>query len=203
VVLATPRFVAAHVLEPWRREPPAFLKAFSSSPWVVANLTVRQPPTGRGFPLAWDNVLHGSKSLGYVVATHQSQRASEVGPTVLTWYYPLTGADVVKEREHLLESTYADWEAALMADLAPAHFNLPEVAQRLEVLRWGHAMVRPTPGFLFGPARAAAQQSLGRALHFAHSDLGGLPLFEEANHWGVTAAERALEGLGLPFASWI
>ena len=37
---------------------------------------------------------------------------------------------------------------------------------------------------------------MGEHLHFAHSDLGGLALFEEANWFGVKAAERALKGLG-------
>ncbi|MBL9038617.1 MAG: FAD-dependent oxidoreductase [Archangium sp.] len=201
LVLATPRFVAARLVEPWRQSPPDFLSAFHSGPWVVANLTVSTPPTGRGFPLAWDNVLYDSKSLGYVVATHQRLRADTSGPTVLTWYYPASGVDVKAERQRVFSTSCAEWQALALADLRPAHPRLRETVQRIDVMRWGHAMVRPVPGFVWGDARRAAQASLG-ALHFAHSDLGGLALFEEANHHGVRAAEAALTGLGRTVERW-
>ena len=203
VVLAAPRHVAGRVVEPWRIERPKFLDAFVSGPWVVANLTLSEKPRGRGFPLAWDNVLYDSKSLGYVMATHQLLRASEVGPSVATWYYPLADGDVTAERKRLLGTTFEDWRAIILADLMPAHFGLERQVQRLEVMRWGHAMVRPVPGFIWGQARQTAQASLDASLHFAHSDLGGLALFEEANWHGVRAAEAVLAQLGQTPDSWL
>lgn len=203
VVLATPRHVAGHVVAPWREAKPAFLSAFTSGPWVVANLSLSARPKGRGFPLAWDNVLYGSKSLGYVMATHQAPRASELGPTVATWYYPLADGDVVAERKRLLATTYEDWRSIILTDLLPAHVGLEQQVQRIEVMRWGHAMVRPVPGFIWGEARRAAQVPLQGSLHFAHSDLGGLALFEEANWHGVRAAEAVLSALGNGSASWL
>jgi hypothetical protein len=203
VVLATPRFVAARLLAPWRTARPGFLDAFVTGPWTVANLTLSQRPKSRGFPLAWDNVLHESRSLGYVVATHQSLQARQTGPTVLTWYYPHDGHDPVAERKKLFATTPADWAALVLADLSPAHVGFETLVQSIEVMRWGHAMVRPVPGFLWGPARQQAQASLGPSLHFAHSDLGGLALFEEANWHGVRAAEQVLAGLGRPASSWL
>src|SRR5262249_14537341 len=129
--------------------------------------------------------------------------ASDVGPTVLTWYYPLTGDDPAGERGRLLAAKHEDWAAVVQADLTPAHHDFDEVAQRVDVMRWGHAMVRPYPGFIWWGARQAAAQSIERSLHFAHSDLGGLALFEEANHHGVRAAEAVLGGLGRDVASWL
>ncbi len=203
VVLACPAFVAAHVVAPWRQQRPEWLGAFQYGPWVVANVTVSAPPRGRGFPLSWDNVFYESRSLGYVVATHQRLRQDERGPTVLSWYLPMAGLDVKAEREKVLAAGYTEWESLVMADLLPAHPGIAEQVTRLEVMRWGHAMIRPTPGFMWGPARFAAQQSLGPSLHFAHTDLGGMALFEEANWFGVTAAERVLKGLGQPVTSWL
>ena len=203
VVLATPRFVAARLVAPWRTARPAFLDAFQYSPWVVANLTLSTRPRSRGFPQAWDNVLYDSQSLGYVVATHQRLRADATGPTVWTWYYPLAGGDPVAERKRLLETTFDDWQRLVVADLAPSHFGLVDAAERLDVMRWGHAMIRPVPGFVWGDARRLAQAPLDGSLHFAHSDLGGLALFEEANWHGVRAAEAALAGLGRTGASWL
>ena len=203
VVLACPRFVAAHVVAPWRQQRPEWLGAFQYGPWVVANLTLSDRPRSRGFPLAWDNVFYESRSLGYVVATHQAPRMDERGPTVLTWYLPLAGLDAKAERQKVLSAGYADWEGLVMADMRAAHPGIAEQARRLEVMRWGHAMVRPVPGFMWGPARFAAQESLGDVLHFAHSDLGGMALFEEANWFGVKAAERVLKGLGRAAPSWL
>ncbi|XXF79265.1 FAD-dependent oxidoreductase [Myxococcaceae bacterium GXIMD 01537] len=203
VVLACPRFVAAHVVAPWRERRPEWLGAFEYGPWVVANVTLSAPPRSNGFPLAWDNVFYESRSLGYVVATHQAMKLDEGGPTVLTWYLPLAGRDVKAEREKVLAAGYPEWESLVMADLLPAHPGIGPQVTRIEVNRWGHAMVRPTPGFMWGPARFAAQQSLGPSLHFAHTDLGGMALFEEANWFGVKAAERALAGLSRPSASWL
>ncbi|MCI0669825.1 MAG: NAD(P)-binding protein [Myxococcaceae bacterium] len=202
VVFCGPRFVAARVLAPWRKAPPAWLSAFTYAPWVVANLTVSAPPQGRGFPLAWDNVLHESRSLGYVVAGHQEERQARNGTCVLTWYYPFADTDPRAGRTRMLSAGYEEWEALVMADLLRPHPELAHTAERLEVMRWGHAMVRPTPGLLWGEARRAAQASVG-AVHFAHTDLGGIALFEEANHFGVRAAESALADLGRKVESWL
>jgi glycine/D-amino acid oxidase-like deaminating enzyme len=203
VVFAGPHFVAAHVVAPWRQQRPEWLNAFTYGPWVVANLTLSSPPRSYGFPLAWDNVFYESRSLGYVLATHQAMRQYEGGPTVLTWYLPMAGLDVKAEREKVLSAGYGDWEGMVMADLMRAHPGIAQQAQRLEVMRWGHAMIRPVPGFMWGQARFAAQESLGRTLHFAHTDLGGMALFEEANWFGVKAAERVLKELGHPVTSWL
>ena len=64
-------------------------------------------------------------------------------------------------------------------------------------------MVRPSPGLMWGAVRKAARESLGRSLHFAHSDLGDMALFEEASGFGVKAAELVLAKLGTRAASWL
>jgi hypothetical protein len=58
----------------------------------------------------------------------------------------------------------------------------------------GHAMIRPTPGFLSSTARRNLRAA-SSGLYFAHSDLSGLSLFEEAQFRGVTAADLALKRL--------
>jgi hypothetical protein len=61
-------------------------------------------------------------------------------------------------------------------------------------------MIRPTPGFIWGAARREAARPLG-PVHFAHSDLSGLSIFEEAQWRGIAAAEAVLAALGAPFSS--
>src|SRR5207247_2785705 len=75
VVFALPRFLAGILIAPWRAERPAFLAETVYGSWMVANLTLRDRPFSQGFPLAWDNVIYDSPSLGYVVATHPSGSA--------------------------------------------------------------------------------------------------------------------------------
>ncbi len=199
-VCALPRFVARHLVAPWRASKPAFLEDTVYVPWVVANLTLRDRPRGRGFPLSWDNVLYDSPALGYVVATHQAGR--DQGPTVLTWYLAVLDDDPKKARERLLKATWEEWVAMILADLRPAHPGLRELVERVDVMVWGHAMVRPRPGFMWGPALPASAAPLGR-LHFAHTDLSGMALFEEAQAWGVKAAEAVLRQRGQRFTSWL
>ena len=46
-------------------------------------------------------------------------------------------------------------------------------------MRHGHAMSIPVPGTRSDPARTALRQARGR-LRFAHADLAGYSVFEEA-----------------------
>jgi hypothetical protein len=199
-VFALPRFVAATLVEPWRERPPAHLREAEYGCWMVANLTLSDRPDWRGFPLAWDNVLYGSPSLGYVVATHQTDR--DDGPTVLTYYTALLDDDPRVARERLLSTSWAEWVEQILADLGPAHPGLRAKVERVDVYLWGHAMVRPRPGLLWGGALAASARSLGR-LRFAHTDLSGMALFEEAQYWGIRAAEDVLREERRPFRSWL
>ena len=118
----------------------------------------------------------------------------DYGPTVLTWYMPLTDEEPAAARAHLFSAEWKDLAAAVLADLSRAHPDLPGLVKRLDVMRWGHAMLRPTPGFFSSPVRSLA--TVGR-VHFAHADSAGLPLFEEAQDAGVRAAEAILASRGL------
>lgn len=189
VIFTGPQFVARHVIAPWRDSPPAHIASFQYGSWLVANLSVRDRPKSEGFPLAWDNVLYDSPALGYVVATHQSD--ADYGPTVLTYYYPLCDRDPHRARERLLSAGRDAWADVALSDLSRAHPDLRTLTERLDVMRWGHAMVRPHVGFLSSADRSAARQPF-RGIHFAHSDLSGVALFEEAFDHGVRAAEEVL-----------
>jgi glycine/D-amino acid oxidase-like deaminating enzyme len=174
----------------------AALREFDYAPWLVANLTLADAPIDRyAAPLAWDNVLYDSPGLGYVVATHQNL-ASRRGATVLTYYESLHGEAPAAARERLLSTTREQWAARILADLGRPHPELRAATQRIDVFGNGHAMARPRPGFVWGSARERVLRHTGR-VHFAHSDLSGFSLFEEAQYRGVTAAERVLAALSI------
>lgn len=190
VVWAAPRFIAQRVIG-LLREHPADNPSYS--PWMVANLTLDAMPAGRGMDLAWDNVLYDSHSLGYVVATHQDVHAV-LRRTVLTYYLPLDDDEPAVARQKALARSYDEWCHLILTDLSQAHPDLVEHLANLDVWLWGHAMVRPVPGYIWGARRAQLQESLGN-LVFAHSDLSGIAIFEEAFTRGVRAADLLLARL--------
>ncbi len=186
VVLAVPLFVAARLME----QPPAALREAAAlqvhAPWLVANLQLAEPLVDRpsGAPPSWDNVRQGAdpRSLGYVDAMHQSTRMVP-GPTVLTAYWALP----VAERSQLLQGGWRDWAQRVVDDLAAVHPDLPAKLRRADLMRYGHAMSIPVPGLRGSPALAALRRPQGR-VRFAHADLAGYSVFEEAFTAGVEAA---------------
>jgi protoporphyrinogen oxidase len=178
VVLAVPLFVAQRLLQ---TPVPALQTAASLiryAPWLVANLHLNGPLQDQaGAPPAWDNVIHGSAGLGYVNAQHQSLRpdTGSAGATVLTAYHALPTA----ERTALLQVDWQPWAERVLKDLTLAHPDARERLQRIDLMRWGHAMAIPTPGLQRHPALMALRAMKGR-VRFAHSDLAGYSVFEEA-----------------------
>lgn len=192
VIFAGPQFVAARTIAPWRERPPGHLAEFTYGSWMVANVALRERPADSGFPLAWDNVIYDSPALGYVVATHQT--GIHHGPTVLTYYYALCDSDPRIARQRLLSTARDEWAEVVLADLSRAHGEIRTLAERIDVMRWGHAMVRPRPGFIWSGAlqRAAAPF---RGIHFANTDLSGVALIEESLHHAVRAADEVAVAL--------
>ncbi len=198
VIAAMPRFVQARVIRPFRDSKERCVP-FDTSPWLVANLTLSRRPAERGFVPAWDNLIYHSRSLGYVSATHQ--RGRRFGPTVWTYYRAMTDPDSNRARRQLLSATRSEWAEVILADLSRAHPDIWNCVERIDLMRWGHAMVRPTPGFVWSPERLRAAVPVGR-IHFAHTELSAVPLVEEAIHHGVRAAEEVLHQSGGIGASW-
>jgi hypothetical protein len=195
VIFAAPQFMARYVIRPYRDDPPPHIAEFQFGSWMVANLTLRDRPkasSNRDFPLAWDNVLYDSESLGYVVATHQ--RGLDRGPTVFTYYYPLCDENARAARTRLLETGWQGWADVALTDLTRAHSDIRNLVERLDVMRWGHAMIRPRTGFMWGTARREAAKPF-RSIHFAHSELSGVALFEEAFDHGLRAADEVLRSI--------
>jgi phytoene dehydrogenase-like protein len=194
VVLATPWHVSKHLLPAPATLPPL---APLHAPWLVANLTVDGYPGGPGQPLCWDNVRYGSPALGYIDAEHQALRGFEAdGPRSLTFYWalPTDLGNPAAARRHAYASTYHDWLTLVLTELDLMHPGLATRVQAAELWVWGHGMVAPTPGYVWGAARQQAQQPhLGDRVHLAHTDLSGVSVFEEAFHQGQRAARAVVQ----------
>lgn len=189
VIFAAPQFLVSRLITGFTERTGRSTKEFEYGSWLVANLHLRKRPHEQSFPLSWDNVIHDSRSLGYVVATHQS--GQDHGPTVLTWYYPFCDANPRGPREHLLKARWADLADVVLTDLQRPHPDIRNLIERLDIFRWGHAMIRPKPGFITSRERLAAQSPDG-PIHFANTDLSGIALLEEAFDHGCRAAVEVL-----------
>lgn len=188
VIFAAPAFLAPYLIEGF-----ASLSDLSYSPWMVTNLTLDRLPKGAEEP-AWDNVIYGSPSLGYVVATHQSLR-TYIDRTVWTHYWALAGGDPRLRRAELLKTNWKECSERVLQDLQRAHPDIRACVRHIDIYRNGHAMCRPTPGFLSQPERHRLHAGMP-GLAFAHADGSGFSIFEEAQYRGVEAARRVLSRLG-------
>jgi hypothetical protein len=185
VIFAAPSFLAPYLIEG------AAAPGIEYSPWLTANLTLDRLPSEDS---AWDNVIYDSPTLGYVVATHMTLR-SFLEKSVWTFYWALAHKPAAEMRRLLLEKDWAYWREAILNDLSRAHPNIRECVSRIDVMRFGHAMARPVPGFLTS-ARRRELCAAKPPIYYANSDLSGFSIFEEAQYRGVTAAERALKDIG-------
>ena len=193
-VVALPLLVAARVID---NPPPALQQAAASAryaPWLVANIHIHAALHDKpGAAPSWDNVLYSnnnplknplsnpltSEALGYVDASHQGF-ARVAGATVLT-HYRAFGIQPSR-RQHLYDQPWAYWRDTIRSELSVAHPDLPAKTTRIDIMRYGHAMSVPVPGVRTSRALQALQspQGLYPRLHFAHSDLSGYSVFEEA-----------------------
>jgi hypothetical protein len=136
--------------------------------------------------------VYGSRSLGYVVATHQLIRTALPERTVFTTYHAFADNAPVAIRQSLAAASADTLFEQAMTDLYTVYG--PRLRRHMQAARLtvrAHAMASPQPGFLSNPGLAALRAVDGPIL-FAHSDLSGLSLFEEAAWWGSMAAQHIL-----------
>lgn len=193
VIAAIPQFIASRIIEGYSQP----IASFTYAPWMVANITLDAMPEGRGMPLCWDNVVYDSQLLGYVDATHQALKQTRE-KTVLTYYWPLSHTSPAQARNEAITRSFKEWRDAILHELYKIHPELYGHVTRLDVWVWGHGMIRPTPGFIWGDARRRAQAAKP-PVWCAHTDLSGIAIFEEAQHHGIIASESAMKHLGHNF----
>ena len=196
-IVAMPLFVAARLLTAPSRALQDAVQRLRYAPWAVANIHIEAPLHDRpGAPPSWDNVIYGARGLGYVDAGHQKLNPLPE-PTVLTHYRAM--GDDPQGRARLLSREWATWRDEVLDELSVPHPDLRAKTLHVDIARFGHGMAIPVPGMRGSNALAALQRvqaGLWRRLHFAHSDLSGYSIFEEAFTHGLRAGNAAKRGLG-------
>ena len=191
VLCAMPLMAAARIIAAPQRYGFAgnrFQAAYA--PWLVANFALAGFPAERGgSEMAWDNVVHGSRGLGFVCATNQFIRRAPPERTLLTAYTALDMGDPQSVRRRLLAASADDLLAEAAQDLLAAYGRgFWRRVEAVDICVRGHGMRVPLPGYLDDAPTLALRRHRSRLI-FAHSDLSGYSVFEEAAHWGVAAAQ--------------
>jgi protoporphyrinogen oxidase len=186
-VMAIPQFVASRLLGDGERIELA--KGLQYVPWMVANLLVDKLKERSGAAPSWDNVLYNGKGLGYVDATHQLLQQHTAARN-LTYYLPLTEGSVAEERKAAQQRTHEEWVRMVLGDLLPVHPDLESSLREANIMVWGHSMPQPLPGMIHGELRQKLSASLDGRIHFAHTDLAGVSIFEEGFYQGLNAAKK-------------
>lgn len=194
-ILAVPQYIAALLLNDTARK--SIVKQnLKYVPWLVANLQVKNMTELNGIGTCWDNVLHNGVGLGYVDATHQLTRQHHTHKN-FTYYLPITDHAPEEARKKAGTKTKEEWQQIILQDMKKVY---PEIEQSLEAISitiWGHAMAQPLPGLISGQIRQNLKQSGYRNIHFAHTDLAGISIFEEAFYQGIHAATEIVKNKGI------
>ena len=194
VICAMPLNIAQRIIQsPQRYGFAADFRLPPSAPWLISNFVLHSfPAEPKRSELAWDNIVYGSRGLGYVVASHQHIHVAKPGHTLFTAYTALNHDSPANVRRQLLAAEPRDLLDIAAQDLLAAYGKrFWQHVAHIGITVRAHAMSVPSAGYLTQPTLLALRQHQSR-LHFAHSDLSGYSVFEEAAWWGVEAAKRIL-----------
>lgn len=192
VLMATPQFVNQYLLKN-RRE---LSNNFHYTPWLLATLVVNNLDDNSSFPLSWDNVIHGSNGLGYVYDQQQDFQQIHT-KKVITYYYSFSSGNLKKTRRTMYKKPKEYWTKMVFEDLKIAHPTIETSTESIAIHLLGHAMISPVPGFIFGNAKKEAAAPIENKIYFAHSDLSGISIFEEAFHQGINAVNQMIHETSL------
>lgn len=190
LLLATPQYVNKHIIPESIGDRNAVYGMATYAPWVVANITLSEIPGVNGAPLSWDNVIYGTRSVGYVYANHQALRKNE--DHVITYYLPIIAKDAKTARFDAYNKDAAYWQKLIMGELEYAHPGISDKVKDMAIYVWGHGMIQPLPGYIWSNERINARNPINDKIFFAHSDLSGISIFEEAFYNGVRAAQEII-----------
>ncbi|OJX37201.1 MAG: hypothetical protein BGO87_14750 [Flavobacteriia bacterium 40-80] len=187
IILATPQYINRYLL-PDRK---INYGKFCYSPWILATLVLERFPLSEGAELSWENVIFQGKGLGYIYNQHQNLTQYE-SPFVITYYRALDGGNLKEERKKLQRYSDEYWKNEVLEDLKTVHPEIEKYLVSIEIFKRGHGMISPSINFLFSEDKKEALKPIGDKVFFAHTDLSGISLFEEAFYQGTRAVEQML-----------
>ena len=206
------KHLVEHLIDPGRR---AQWGSITLAPALAASVVVKSAGPLIDLGLGYDQYWWGSRYWAdFIIADWvTANRSNRDRATVLTFYGGNTAPkeNMAEERLKLLSTPFSAYESALKDDLsrilAKTSFDFDRDVTSISLYRWGHSMIMPTPGSLFGAThgangkidrakapRLAAYAALG-PISFAGQDSEGTPCVESATRSGLRAAQEVLAHL--------
>ena len=97
----------------------------------------------------------------------------------------------------MLKQPIEHWKELVLSDLKIAHPDIDQYISAIEIHRIGHGMISPVPNFLKSKSLKEASKNIDNKIFFAHSDLAGISIFEEAFHQGINIVNKIVDGTTL------
>ncbi|KPH12159.1 twin-arginine translocation pathway signal protein [Chryseobacterium sp. ERMR1:04] len=182
VLFATPQFVNERIFNNRRAD------NFNYVPWLLTTITLKNE-FGGDEELAWDNVIYGSDGLGYIDDKHQNIDQN-MGEKVITYYKSFSSDNCKKARRKLYDLKENQLRDLVLNDLKKAHPLIEDFIIEMQFHKIGHAMIAPVPNQIFGAETETAKKPIDGKIFFAHTDLSGISIFEEAFHQGINAVKQ-------------
>lgn len=206
------RLLVEHLLDGEGR---AAWNKFITVPVVIANVALRSAAPllelGLGYSQAWWGSRYWA-NFG-IADWITDQRDEPDRPTVLTFFGGNRAApeELANERVKLLQTPFGEYEQSLKDDLSRlmrgSSFDFDRDVSSIFLYRWGHSMIMPVPGSVFGNVhkrdgrldrsrapRRVASRPLGPIM-FAGQHTEGTPSVECAIASGHRCAQQALARL--------
>ncbi|HBV14961.1 NAD(P)/FAD-dependent oxidoreductase [Chryseobacterium carnipullorum] len=184
VLFTGPQFVAERIFSSKKAS------SFNYVPWLLTTITLKNE-FGGDEELAWDNVIYGSAGLGYIFDQHQNVEQI-IGEKVITYYRSFSSNDCKKARRKLYSMKESELKTLVLDDLKKAHPLIENFILEMDFHKIGHAMIAPVPDQIFGEETQKAKEPIDGKIFFAHTDLSGISIFEEAFYQGLRTAQQMI-----------
>ena len=89
--------------------------------------------------------------------------------------------------------TDVEMKNLVFEELKLAHPHFEEMVEEVYFHKLGHGMISPVPNSIFGEKKAFLKKDIEDRIFFAHTDLSGISIFEEAFHQGIIAAKKMIQ----------
>lgn len=186
VLFATPQFVNQYIF-PERKKS---TKSLVYAPWLLATFQMNED-FGAEEELHWDNVIYGTEGLGYIYNQHQNT-GFNTSKKIITYYRSFSSKNTQHDRKNLYKMKEEEMKKMIFDELKLAHPHFEEMVEEVYFHKLGHGMISPIPNSIFGKKNTFLKKDIDHKIFFAHTDLSGISIFEEAFHQGIDAAKKML-----------
>lgn len=187
VIYCLPRYTAPYVIQDYPKS-----TDLNYYPWVISHIYVEKAALEKNHVLAWDTVRYLASDLGYINNYHQylTQRTSDV---LITFYSVFADGTPSENRKKLATWGPEEIKNDLLSKFEKYHPGIQSAIKSIDYRVLGHGMISPSVNFLWSKRKAALKPEWN-GIYFAHSDMSGISIFEEAFHQGHKAFLKVKNG---------